>query len=237
MKPLQIWCKITLFTAKLSGEKGMIGNLPLERKLFFVRSRVSACAYELANAYALERLERELPPILTYHAPSHTRDEVVPAVERLANLEGIGGESLELMRTAAYFHDIGFVRQHADHERAGAQLAADALPRFGFTAFQIDLITGMIMATQIPQTPRTLLEAILADADLDVLGRKDFWARNQDLKAEAAACGCRMTDQAWYNHQLNFLQSHTYFTNAARILREPRKQQNIALLAEKLTQD
>ncbi len=190
--------------------------------------------FERAHLYALDRLSHELSPQLTYHSLVHTRDEVLPAVERLAALEGVTGEPLQLMRTAACFHDIGFVQQPQDHEAVGAQLAAEVLPHFGYTATQVSLIVGMILATSIPQQPRTLLEAIVADADLDVLGRCDFWKRNQALHAEVAALGMDFTDAQWYTHQLQFLRNHMYFTNAARILRGGGKRRHIVEMERRL---
>ena len=40
--------------------------------------------FQRAKQSALERLEQELPATLIYHCLAHTRDDVVPAVERLA---------------------------------------------------------------------------------------------------------------------------------------------------------
>ncbi len=187
-----------------------------------------------ARAHALDRLERELSPALCYHSLAHTRDDVLPAVERLAAAEGIAGEALLLLRTAAYYHDLGFVVQRQDHEVIGAHLAAEALPRFGYGPAQIAQITGMIMATRLPQTPHTLLEQILADADLDVLGREDFLATNERLRVEMAASGVPASDADWYRVQLHFLRGHRYWTAAAQDLRNAQKQRNIEIMARLL---
>ena len=186
--------------------------------------------FEAARHYALQRLERELPPTCVYHSLAHTRDEVVPAAERLASLEGVADEALLLLRTAAYYHDIGLVRQRANHEAAGVRIAAAALPGFGYSPAQIQAIGGMIMATRLPQRPRTALEALLADADLDVLGRADFMRRNQALRAETEAFGAAFGDAQWYDQQLRFMQAHRYWTSAARALRDVQKRANYAAL-------
>jgi uncharacterized protein len=187
--------------------------------------------FERAQQYALERLERELPESLTYHCLAHTQDDVVPAVERLAALEGLDGEGLLLLRTAAHYHDLGFVEQLADHEATSVRIVSAVLPRFGFTPSQIATVEGMIMATRLPQSPHTLLEEILADADLDLFGRDDFWPLNRALRAELAALGQPMTDEEWYGRQLAFLQAHRYFTAGARTLRQELKQRHIEELA------
>jgi len=186
--------------------------------------------FERARQYALERLERDLSPALTYHCLAHTRDDVLPAAERLAALEGVTGESLLLLRTAAWYHDIGFVEQRAEHETIGVRIAREVLPRFGYSPAHIEAIGGMILATKLPQSPHTLSEEILADADLDVLGRDDFLVRSRDLQAELAAFGTPTTDEQWFSGQLEFVQAHRYFTVAARTLRDTTKQANIEAL-------
>ena len=54
--------------------------------------------------------------------------------------KGVAGEALLLLRTAAYFHDLGFVEQREQHEAIGARVAAETLPRFGYRPDQIALI-------------------------------------------------------------------------------------------------
>lgn len=192
--------------------------------------------FESARAYALIRLARELPEIVTYHSLQHTRDDVVPAAERLAHAEGVNGEDLLLLRTAAYFHDLGFVVRREGHELAGAEIAAQVLPTFGYTPEQIEKICRMIMATRIPQSPTTLPEQILADADLDTLGSDHFWRQSEKLRAENEAFDGPMSDVQWYATQVAFIENHRYWTASARAWREPRKQEHLAQLRRLLEQ-
>ncbi len=194
---------------------------------------MSAPDFERAKQYALERLERELPETLYYHSVEHTRDDVVPAVARLAEMEGVEGAELLLLLTAAFYHDIGFIEQYNDHESASIRIASEALPHFGYTAEQIETISGMIMATRLPQSPQNLLEEILADGDLDNLGRDDFNERSQALRAELEALGVEQSEQEWHQRQLDFIQSHRYFTEAARRLRDAKKAENVKELLER----
>jgi len=191
---------------------------------------------EGAIQYALNRLERELLPVYVYHSVVHTRDDVAPAAERLAALSGVQGEDLMLLRTAAYYHDLGYVEQRAAHEAVAVQIITLVLPNFGYAPDQIEMIGMTIMATRLPQTPRNVLGELLADADLDVLGRTDFMACNQTLRAEMAAFGMEYTDEQWYSQQLRFLQTHRYWTPAARSLREAQKQRNCDELVQLIAQ-
>lgn len=200
--------------------------------------------YEGARQYALQRLQSELSPRLIYHSLEHTRDDVVPATERLARLEGVTGEDLLLLLTAANYHDLGFIQviegdkstyqRRTEHEAASIHLAKEVLPGFGYTSADLQVIEGMILATRLPQTPQTLWEAILADADLDSLGREDYWPTSFALRQELAAFGVGFSDEVWFQSQLHFLQGHSYFTATARHLRDAQKQRNIAALQERL---
>jgi uncharacterized protein len=189
--------------------------------------------FEQARKYALERLEHDLSPRFFYHSLVHTRDDVVLATERLANQSKLSEFEGKLVLTAAYFHDLGFARlpdvdpRGNQHELLSAQIAQEILPTFGYRKSQVDAICKMIMATRLPQSPATLLEEILADADLDSLGREDFWQRSQALRDENAAYGTIVSDAEWFMGQFNFLSSHKYFTPAARLLRNGQKQKNI----------
>jgi uncharacterized protein len=188
--------------------------------------------YQRAKAAILQRLKSELAAELSYHNIGHTRDDVLPAVERLAPLEGVGGDDLLLLKTAALFHDVGFVTRYFDHESSSIQIAQQMLPDFGYKHEQIEVVCGIIRATRVPQNPTSHLEQIMDDADLDVLGREDFLERNQALRQELVAFGRSYHDLEWYTSQLEFIQGHRYFTAAARTLRDPVKKENIQKFSE-----
>jgi uncharacterized protein len=190
--------------------------------------------FELAKSYALQRLEQELSPKLFYHGISHTRDDVVPAVEMLASLENIQGISLSLLLTAAWFHDLGYVEQARHHELISARIAVQVLPGFGYTEKQVEIVRWAILATALPQSPQNLLEKILTDADLDVLGRDDFLRSNDNLRRELAIFGQEFSDLEWFTRQLKFLEAHTYFTEAAHALRDAGQLKNIQVLKTQL---
>lgn len=190
--------------------------------------------FETARCHALSRLEAELAPDLYYHSVHHTRDGVMPAAIRYARRSGVNHSDVELLTVAAAFHDVGFIYRIEGHELAGARVAAQTLPDFGFDSCQIEQVIGMILATRLPQTPFNLLEEILADADLDVLGREDYFVRNNLLRRELAAHGRTVSDEEWHLEQIEFLKNHVYFTDSARKLRQPGKERNIAEIERQL---
>ena len=64
--------------------------------------------YHAAKAFILDKLERELAPDLTYHGLHHTLDVLI-VTDELCRLEGISAYDSILLRTAASFHDSGFL--------------------------------------------------------------------------------------------------------------------------------
>ena len=189
--------------------------------------------FRSASQHAIELLEHKLSISYTYHSMKHTCEEVVGMTDRLATLEGIDGIERVLLITGAYFHDIGFTLQRDNHELVGAHYASCVLPQFGYTQSQIKVIEGIILATRIPQNPKNLLEEIVDDADLDSLGRVDFWNRSLALRSEMALWGMYFTDQEWCERQRMFLHQHHYFTASAKQLRDEQKQNNLNFLLER----
>ncbi len=190
--------------------------------------------YEGAINYARSRMMRELAPELHYHGLEHTFEHVLPAAMRLAELYDLSQDDILLLKVAVAFHDIGWIDQGKEHEEVSVRIARQILPDYGFLPEQIEQIGSIIMATRSPQSPTDLLEKIVVDADLDVLGRDDFWLRNDDLRAELSLNGHLMSDEEWYRNQLQFLESHEYYTDRARKLREKGKQTHIAELKRRL---
>ncbi len=170
--------------------------------------------FSAAKHYILQRLIHELPSKLYYHGLHHTFD-VYDASKQLAAAENVTGEDLILLKTAVLFHDAGFIEQYSHNEPIAVRMTKEALPQFGYTESQIDIISEIIMATAMQDPPQTLLEKIIRDADLDYLGRVDFFVLAGLLKKELAAHGVEYSEQQWNEMQVKFLKNHVYFTEAA----------------------
>jgi uncharacterized protein len=193
--------------------------------------------FNLAWQYVIGRLARELSPDLTYHSLTHTRDDVLPAASRLGRMAGVNGETLLLLETAALYHDTGFLRQYSDHESASIAIARETLPEFGYTPAQIELIAGLIGATRMPQQPRTPLQQLMCDADLDLLGREDFLRLNRELHKEVKVYSGRdINDHEWLTGQLQFLEDHHFFSAEAIATRSAGKARNLAQMRQSLEQ-
>jgi predicted metal-dependent HD superfamily phosphohydrolase len=188
--------------------------------------------FENLKKDVLQMLLQELRPELHYHDINHTLD-VYNSAERLARLEGVSADEELLIKAAALLHDSGMLRAYEGHEKASCQIAREMLPKYGYSEEIIGQICRMIVTTQLPQKAVTLSEKILCDADLDYLGRDDFFMIAQRLKLEWNQQKLHVTTlKEWYQLQVKFLEAHTYFTASARATRYEGKQKNLNQIKE-----
>ena len=153
--------------------------------------------------------------------------DVWHALLEIGACEKISGEEMKLLKTAALFHDSGFIITYRGHENASCNIVEECLPQFDYNAYQISRIKGMIMATRLPQDPQNHLEEILCDADLDYLGRKDFYAIADTLYQEFLHHGIVDDPESWNRLQLSFLEKHQYFTEFSTKYRKPLKNRHM----------
>ena len=189
--------------------------------------------FEEAVNDILDRLTRQLSEHLTYHSIHHIKD-VYHTAKTIAEHENVPESEIKLLLTAASYHDAGFLKHSQGHEEESCRMARAALPRYGYANDDIEKICDMIMATRIPQTPHNLPEEILADADLDYLGRDDFFSIGDLLYAELKTAGAISTEWEWNQMQVKFMEAHRYFTATSKRLRNAKKEANLALVKAKI---
>jgi predicted metal-dependent HD superfamily phosphohydrolase len=183
--------------------------------------------YEGLKRFIINKLKRELNPRLTYHSVEHTLDVLDSAV-RLAEMEELAEEDCTILKTACILHDTGMLVTYKGHEEASIEICRNTLPAFSYSQEQTDIISRMIMSTKLPQNAKHNLDKILCDADLDYLGRPDFFMIAHKLKYEWDVLKIKKTTLfEWYQIQREFLASHEYFTPSAISLRQDYKMENL----------
>lgn len=189
--------------------------------------------FQQAKKHILNLLDQQLPSHLTYHSLAHTLD-VYSAAESLAVQEGVGDYDKKLLLTAACYHDAGYLIQATGHEEESCRLARKDLVNFGYLPDEIDTVCNLIIATGIPQLPTNRLEEILADADLDYLGRDDFFILSDKLYEEFVFTSAITNEVEWHEAQIAFFESHHFFTKTAVNLRDGKKQSNLKQIMNRL---
>jgi len=189
--------------------------------------------YNQLEKEIITMLTDKLPSALHYHSVSHTKD-VIAAAECISRAEGLTEEELNLVRTAALFHDSGFVLGYNNHEKNSCIIAKEVLKKNNYPDAFIEQVCKMIMATKIPQSPKDKLSEILCDADLDYLGREDFFKISNKLYSERSAMVTAESTDKWNQMQVKFFKSHHYFTPTSIKLRAELKQKHLDILIASL---
>jgi HD superfamily phosphodiesterase len=182
--------------------------------------------------FVVNLLKDKLPTFYSYHNYEHTLYVADKAVE-IGRKENCTEKELELLHTAALWHDTGYTETYTGHEEKGCVLAKQYLPGFGYAEKDIQTVCGMIMATKIPQSPKNKLEEIIADADLEYLGTDEAAKKADDFFKELHHLHPSLTKEEWDKRQISFLQDHHYFTRYCIENKEPLKRNHLAELFKK----
>lgn len=169
-----------------------------------------------------------------YHDFTHTKD-VIEAAEKIGKSLNLNEEELQIITIAAYFHDVGYIDTRENHEARSVEIAKNFLAENHVERNKIDKITGCILATKMPQSPKNILEEVICDADLHHLGSKDFFERNEIFRMEVEkVLQKNYSDIQWLQSTIEFMSSHKYFTPYARNKYDEQKQLNLAKLQKRL---
>ncbi len=193
---------------------------------------------KIVDQYIRALFRDELPDGIKYHDADHTLHPtrgVVAAANSIAISENISEHDRELLITAAYFHDTGYIREYDKNEPIAARMAGRILKLIGYKPNEIEKVQKMILATDLEVEPKTHVEKILCDADLDHFGREDFFKLDGKLREGRRARGLDVSDDAkWYKGTRAIITNHQYYTQSQKKLREKEKQKNIQRLLKKL---
>lgn len=174
--------------------------------------------FNSAKKYIIQELETKLSENLYYHGIHHTID-VYEATIKLAELEKLNEEETIIVKTAALFHDSGFLFRYEHNEELAVNLVEKILPSFNYNNHAIKTIGEIILTTRIAARPKTMLEKIMSDADFDYLGREDVYKIAATLYKELIEFGVYFSTEEWNILQYKFLKKHQYYTKSAIKLR------------------
>lgn len=161
-----------------------------------------------------------------YHQYEHSIDVMTRSLY-LWEKEGISTEELELLAIAALFHDTGFIIQYENNEYIGAKIAHNYLKTILYPAEKIRIIEELILATNPNVEPKNLLEEIIKDADLDNLGRDDFFETSEKVKKELETIkNIKIKDPDWHHAALDVIWKNKFYTKTQNTEREAKRKEN-----------
>jgi predicted metal-dependent HD superfamily phosphohydrolase len=168
-----------------------------------------------------------------YHTLDHVIN-VVKLVEEIGVNSEISDEDIEILKIAAWFHDIGHIDTWEGHEEKSAEYANFYLLNKNYSQERIEKVKGCILATIIPHKPKNILEEIICDADIAYIGSTDFFNSSDLLKIEIEKRKRKIISQPeWLLKNIDFLQKNKFFTKYAVSKFEETKNSNLLILKEK----
>ncbi|MBI5471245.1 MAG: hypothetical protein HY961_02760 [Ignavibacteriae bacterium] len=189
------------------------------------------------EAYATALLTEKLPNWAVYHNLVHTQ-QTVDAAREIGEAANLGKSDLESVLIAAWFHDVGYTEGADNHEERSGELATQFLRSRNHPQSRIDQIVGCIRATKVPQSPKTLLEQVVCDADTVHLGKKRFFERSSLLRMELELkSGEVASDLEWLKKNVAFAAGNSFHTEYARTRFADRRQKNLMSLQELLREE
>lgn len=176
-----------------------------------------------------EKLKKEY----YFHTFDHTR-QVVEAAREIADGFDLSDREVESLLLAAWFHDTGYVDSPEKHEEKSVDRALAFMEEFSYSKEEQEVVRGLIMATQVPQNPRNILEQILCDADLSHLGKNTYWDLCGKLRMELTATqDMLLSEQEWVEQEMAFLKEHQYHTYVASSLYNKNKEKHLKQLRKR----
>jgi len=175
--------------------------------------RVLSAAQDFVTDLLITKLDRSIH----FHTLQHTQ-EVLAGSERMADYYHLEDEDRYALMLASWFHDTGYTGGKAmGHENVSIELATKFLNDHKVSQQVINKVIGCINATRLPQSPHTLIEQIICDADLFHLGTSDFKEKNRLLREELNDFGkLELSKKDWRKKNIEFLTKHNYFTSYAK---------------------
>jgi predicted metal-dependent HD superfamily phosphohydrolase len=172
-----------------------------------------------------------------FHNIEHTRD-VVNAVQIIGPQSDLSEEELESAIIAAWLHDIGYIDGAKDHEHNAALKAKELLERQGAPHKKQMEVTEAILATKVPQNPKSLVSKVICDADLFHLSSDQCEYKSTRLREEWAIIGDKkLTDEEWLRTNLEFMEGHRYHTPYGQTVLQQGKKKNIKRLRKLINPD
>jgi predicted metal-dependent HD superfamily phosphohydrolase len=183
-----------------------------------------------SRAYAENLFQHTAFENRAFHNLQHTLD-VVKAAEEVGLQSAMSEDELESVIIAAWLHDIGYVDGAQDHELKASVKAKELLALWGAPYKKIMEVTEAIMATKVPQQPKSLIGKVLCDADLYHLSTDQCQRKSDKLREEwELVMNKTMTEEEWVQSNVEFMENHHYHTPYGQAVLQQGKKKNIKKL-------
>ena len=190
-----------------------------------------------AEQFVFTLFKDKLSTEYTYHNFSHTL-RVVAATKEIIDSEKVSDNERTALLLAAYFHDTGYINGPEKHEQSSVVIFNDFIKDEKVNADVITLTEKLIIATEMHREPENKLEYIIKDADCSHFTDKNYLQISELLREEwKNTCNQNYSDLEWMTGNRKMLtQKHRYFSDYAKDHWQKKKDKNMLLLQEKISE-
>ncbi len=189
-----------------------------------------------AEKFVSGLLKNETPVSYTYHTLAHTLDVVKNAVF-IGTSEKLTEKEMDILRLAAWFHDVGYLKKYKGHEETSAHVAMKFLERHEVEENTRTAVIESIRATAFPQSPESRVAKVLCDADFIHLGQENYFEQAEKLRQEQKNAGIRKLKKAEFDlESVRLFEGHHWHTVFCQNNLEETKQKNLELLKKRIAQ-
>lgn len=184
----------------------------------------------VAETFVTQYFSDHISAEYVYHDLQHTR-QVVEGIRKLGGIIELPENEMILLELVGWFHDTGYKDGPDGHEERSCMLLRDFMADYDYAEEELQMMESCIMATKVPQQPKSVHAQIVCDADLAHLGNEHYWDRTGRVRQELMLTrGMMMGEQAWIDFEIDFMLKHSYHTAAAEGLYGKRKLKHIKQL-------
>ncbi len=187
-----------------------------------------------AGEFVKELLDTKLPEDVIFHTGAHA-EYVADKAKLIGKNSGLSDEDIRLVEFCALFHDVGFTVSPENHEPESVNIAKEFLAKYDVDPEVINKVEECILATKMPQNPKSLVAKVLCDADLYHLSCDNYFEHIEALRKEWSKISCmKIGRKKFYGLSIIFFNKHNYFTDYAKKELTPKKENNLQELNKKV---
>lgn len=187
-----------------------------------------------AASFVHSSLNENLKSAYIYHTFYHTQF-VVSKINEIIKNENLSDDEKEIVLLAGWFHDIGYTIDKEKHEDHSIAIAEKFLTKEGYYKNKTKQVAACINATKLNETPQTLLQEILCDADYAHLAAKNYDKLANQLREELENIGCgKFSNPEWMKENIDVFNKHKYYTKYAILNWNIPKNENLISIKKEL---
>lgn len=180
-----------------------------------------------AEDYVKDFFEKQNTESMHFHNIDHT-ENVVSAVDLIAEKCELNQHEKGLIKLAAWFHDTGYFFKREGHEDSSVRIAEQFLKSQQIPDKDIEVVVQCVESTKKDAIPQTRYQMVMKDSDFYHFSSKAFLEQSLSLRKEwKAVYDEKMNKEKYLFNTLEFMSSHRYYTDYGKEVLTPRKQQNI----------